>query len=41
MIQPGEILSISTRSRMLLDNNGNSIIDSNDEMITTAVYKMA
>ena len=41
MIQPGEILSISTRSRMLLDNNGNSILDSNDEMITTAVYKMA
>ena len=41
MIKPGEILSISTRSRMLLDNNGNSILDSNDEMITTAVYKMA
>ena len=41
MVQPSEILSISTRSRMLLDSKGKSILDSTGELITTAVYKTA
>ena len=39
IVRPNEILSIITKSRMLLDNVGNSILDSVGDTITTAVYK--